>query len=166
MSIGDTTLTVIGNLTKDPELKWLPSGVAVVSFTIASSRRVRDNDSGEWKDGDTIFMHCSAWRHIAEHIGDSLTQGMRVVAHGRLKQRDYEVEGDRRTIMELDVEEIGPSLKYATAKVIKAARSGAPVPHPADTHASTSSSGWGKTQPGPDDPWAGAASTTEDEPPF
>lgn len=167
MSIGDTTLTVIGNLTKDPELKWLPSGVAVVSFTIASSRRVRDNDSGEWKDGDTIFMRCSAWRHIAEHIGDSLTQGMRVVAHGRLKQRDYEDNaGIQRTIMELDVEEIGPSLKYATAKVIKATRNGAQPPHPADAYATAGapSGGWGKTQSGTDDPWAGA--DNGGEPPF
>ena len=168
MSIGDTNLTVIGNLTKDPELKWLPSGVAVVSFTIASSRRVRDNESGEWKDGDTIFMRCSAWRHIAEHIGDTLTQGMRVVAYGRLKQRDYEVDGDRRTIMELDVEEIGPSLKYATAKVNKAARSGPQPPHPADAYATSGapSGEWGKTQSGANDPWSSAGPGSQDEPPF
>ncbi len=160
MSIGDTTLTVIGNLTKDPDYRIIPSGASVVSFTIASSRRVYDQTTGQWKDGDTIFMRCSAWRHLADHIGDTLTAGMRVVAHGRLKQREYEVDGVKRTVMELDVEEIGPSLKYATAKVVKATRDQAP--HPADAYATAGTSGgWGQAPSGAD-PWASSGN----QPPF
>ncbi|MEY9934275.1 single-strand DNA-binding protein [Catenulispora sp. GP43] len=175
MSIGDTTLTVVGNITKDPDLKFLPSGVAVVSFTIAASRRVFDRDKNEWRDGDTLFMRCSAWRHLAEHIGDTLTKGTRVIASGRLSQRDWEDNnGVQRTVVELNVEEIGPSLKYATATVKKAARAGAP--HPAEAYAGASAGagntgGWGggewgsaSSKPGP---WDGAdAPYTGDEPPF
>ena len=171
MSIGDTTLTVVGNVTKDPDLKFLPSGVAVVSFTIASSRRVFDRDRNEWKDGDTLFMRCSAWRHLAEHIGDTLTKGTRVIASGRLSQRDYEDnQGVQRTITELNVEEIGPSLKYATATVKKAARAaaGGEPPHPGD-RGNAGSGGWGQTAPSGGDQWGGTGSWgagNGEEPPF
>lgn len=172
MSIGDTTLTVIGNLTKDPEVRFLATGAAVASFTIAASRRVYDQQSGEWKDGDTLFMRCSAWRHLAEHIGDTLTKGTRVIASGRLSQRDYvDNAGVTRTIVELNVEEIGPSLKYATATVKKAARGDGGVPHPADAYAGAAApagnaGAWGSgTAAAPS--WDGAAgSYAGDEPPF
>ncbi len=118
---GETLLTLVGNLTDDPELRFTPSGAAVVNFTIASTPRVFDKASNEWKDEPALFMRCSLWRDAAEHVAESLTKGMRVVAQGRLKQRSYETrEGEKRTVVELDVEEIGPSLKYATAKVTKA----------------------------------------------
>src|SRR5882762_1212046 len=115
MSIGDTTLTVVGNLTKDPELRIMPNtGTSVVSFTVASSRRVWDKDKNEYKDGDSLFMRCSAWRHLADHIAESCEKGTRVIVTGRLSQRDYvDNQNVQRTIMELQVEEVGPSLKYA-----------------------------------------------------
>lgn len=122
---GETTTTIIGNLTADPELKVTPSGAVVVTFTIASTPRTFDKNSNAWKDGEALFMRCSLWREAGEHAADSLTQGTRVIATGALKQRSYETkEGEKRTVVELDVEEIGPSLKYATAKVTKAQRSG------------------------------------------
>src|SRR4051812_42846561 len=131
MSIGDTNLTIIGNLTGDPDLRFTGSGHAVVAFTVAASRRVFDQESGKWKDADTLFLRCSAWRTLAEHAAESLSRGMRVIVTGRLKQREYETaEGEKRTVFEVDVEEIGPSLRYATAKVAKATRNQAP--HPAD----------------------------------
>lgn len=121
---GETLITVVGNLTGDPELRFTPSGAAVANFTIASTPRNFDRQTNEWKDGDTLFLNCSVWRQAAENVAESLQKGMRVVAQGRLKARSYETrEGEKRTVMELDVEEVGPSLKYATAKVTRAARS-------------------------------------------
>ena len=122
---GETIITVVGNLTGDPELRFTPSGAAVANFTIASTPRTFDRQTNEWKDGDTLFLNCSVWRQAAENVAESLQRGMRVVAQGRLKARSYETrEGEKRTVMELDVDEVGPSLKYATAKVTKTSRSG------------------------------------------
>jgi len=120
---GETVITVVGNLTDDPELRFTPSGAAVASFTVASTPRSFDKNTNEWKDGDALFLRCSIWRQAAENVAESLTKGMRVVVQGRLRQRSYETrEGEKRTVVELDVEEVGPSLKYATAKVTKASR--------------------------------------------
>ena len=120
---GETVITVVGNLTADPELRFTPSGAAVANFTVASTPRTFDRQSGEWKDGEALFLRCSIWRQAAENVAESLTRGSRVVVQGRLKQRSFETkEGEKRTVIELDVDEIGPSLKYATAKVTKASR--------------------------------------------
>ncbi|GHA23051.1 single-stranded DNA-binding protein [Streptomyces tauricus] len=118
---GETVITVVGNLTDDPELRFTPSGAAVANFTIASTPRTFDRQTNEWKDGDALFLRASIWRQAAEHVAESLTRGMRVVAQGRLRQRSYETQqGEKRTVVELEVDEIGPSLRYATAKVAKA----------------------------------------------
>jgi single-strand DNA-binding protein len=117
---GETTITVIGNLTGDPELRFTPSGSAVANFTIASTPRSFDRNSNEWKDGETLFLRASVWKEAAENVAESLTKGMRVIAQGRLKSRSFETkEGEKRTVMELEVDEIGPSLKYASAKVTR-----------------------------------------------
>jgi single-strand DNA-binding protein len=117
---GETVITVVGNLTDDPELRFTPSGAAVANFTIASTPRTFDRQSNEWKDGDALFLRASIWRQAAENVAESLTRGMRVVAQGRLRQRSYETpQGEKRTVVELEVDEIGPSLRYATAKVTK-----------------------------------------------
>ncbi|WP_129657157.1 single-stranded DNA-binding protein [Rothia halotolerans] len=122
---GETIITVVGNLTADPELRFTPSGAAVANFTIASTPRTYDRQSGEWKDQEALFLRCSIWREAAENVAESLTKGQRVVAQGRLKARSYETkEGERRTSMELDVDEIGPSLRFATATVNRNQRSG------------------------------------------
>jgi single-strand DNA-binding protein len=122
---GETTITVIGNLTNDPELRFTPSGSAVANFTIASTPRTFDRQSNEWKDGETLFLRASVWREAAENVAESLTKGMRVIVSGRLKSRSYETkEGEKRTVVELEVDEIGPSLKYANAKVNRTQRSG------------------------------------------
>ena len=149
----ETKLTIIGNLTAPPELRFTPSGAAVANFTIASTPRTFDKASNEWKDGDTLFLRCSAWRELAENIAESLTdKGTRVVATGNLVQRSYEDrEGQKRTVVELQVDEIGPSLKYASTKVTRTQRSGGTVP----------------TQGTAQDPWAtSAGSFPTDEPPF
>jgi single-strand DNA-binding protein len=167
---GDTTITVIGNLTDDPELRFTPSGAAVAKFRIASTPRFLDKASGEWKDGEPLFLACNIWRQAAEHVAESLQRGARVIVSGRLRQRTYDTkEGEKRTVMELEVDEIGPSLKYATAKVQKMARS------------SGGDSGSGGGQGGAparggagDDPWSTAApaskatggGTFEEDPPF
>jgi len=131
MSAGDTILTITGNLTGDPELRFTGTGTAVVSFTVAASRRVYDQASGKWQDGDTLFLRCSAWRELADHAAESLSKGMRVIVTGRLKQRTYETpEGEKRTVFEVDAEDVGPSLKWATAKIARTSRD--KVPHPAD----------------------------------
>lgn len=120
---GETTITVIGNLTSDPELRFTPSGAAVANFTIASTPRTFDRQSNEWKDGETLFLRASIWREAAENVAESLTKGMRVIVSGRLASRSYDTkEGEKRTVMELEVDEIGPSLRYATAKVNRSAR--------------------------------------------
>ncbi len=146
---GETVITVVGNLTGDPELRFTPSGAAVANFTIASTPRAFDKNSNEWKDGDTLFLNCSIWRQAAENVAESLQKGMRVVAQGRLKQRSYETrEGEKRTVVELEVEEVGPSLKYATAKVARVQRSGGGGGY----------SGGGGGNTGGDDPWASSPS--------
>ena len=121
---GETVMTVVGNLTSDPELRYTQNGLAVANFTIASTPRTLDRASNEWKDGEALFLRASVWREFAEHVASSLTQGSRVIVQGRLKQRSYETkEGEKRTSFELDVDEIGPSLRYATAQVTRAASS-------------------------------------------
>jgi single-strand DNA-binding protein len=142
---GDTPITVVGNLTADPELRFTPSGAAVANFTVASTPRVFDKQTNEWKDQEALFLNCSVWRQAAENAAESLTRGMRVIVNGRLKARSYETrEGEKRTVFEIDVEEVGPSLKYATAKVAKTSRSGG---------------GQGFQSGGGDDPWAGSGGT-------
>ncbi|MGH3467886.1 MAG: single-stranded DNA-binding protein, partial [Thermocrispum sp.] len=141
---GDTIITVVGNLTADPELRFTPSGAAVANFTVASTPRQFDRQTSEWKDGDPLFLRCSIWRQAAENVAESLTRGARVVVQGRLKQRSFETrEGEKRTVFECDVDEIGPSLRYATAKVTKTSRSGA-----------SSGGGAGGGFGGGNDPWA------------
>ncbi|QKV79822.1 single-stranded DNA-binding protein [Amycolatopsis sp. Hca4] len=120
---GETTVTVVGNLTGDPELRFTPAGSAVANFTVASTPRLFDRESGAWRDGDPLFLRCSLWREYAENVAESLVRGSRVIVQGRLRQRSYDTkEGERRTVVELGVEEIGPALRYATAKVTKASR--------------------------------------------
>src|SRR5688572_11867902 len=122
---GDTVITVVGNLTGDPELRFTPSGAAVANFTVASTPRTFDRQTNEWKDGETLFLRCSIWREAAENVAESLTKGMRVIVQGRLVQRSYETrEGEKRTVVELQVDEIGPSLRYASAKVTRTQRQG------------------------------------------
>lgn len=162
--MNDVVITVVGNLCDDPELRFTPSGAAVAKFRIASTPRVMDKQTNEWKDGEPLFLPCSIWRQAAEHVAESLQRGARVVVTGRLKQRSYETrEGEKRTVIELEVDEIGPSLRYATAKVQKMSRS------------SSGGGGGGGAPSGADDPWsvpAGAASadtsraSSSDEPPF
>lgn len=120
---GDTVITLVGNLTDDPILRFTPSGAAVANFTIASTPRTFDKTTNEWKDGEALFLRCSAWKQLAENVAESLTKGMGVIAQGRLKQRSYEKDGEKRTVYEVEVDEIGPTLKWATAKVTKASRS-------------------------------------------
>jgi single-strand DNA-binding protein len=177
---GETTITVVGNLTDDPELRFTPSGAAVAKFRIASTPRTMDRASGEWKDGEPLFLQCNVWRQVAENVAESLHRGSRVIVTGRLRQRSYETrEGEKRTVMELEVDEIGPSLRYATAKVQKMSRSGG------GSGGGFGSGGGGNTGGGggggapsqgggyADDPWATAApvggpggSQFDDEPPF
>ncbi|CAB4876071.1 MAG: single-stranded DNA-binding protein [Actinobacteria bacterium] len=165
MAAGDITVTVVGNLTNDPELRFTPSGAAVASFTVASSSRVLDKTTNEWKDGDTVFMRCSVWRQYAENVAESLTKGTRVIVSGRLKQRSYETrEGEKRTVMELEVEDVGPALRYATAKVNRVQRQGGGYGE-GGSGGSTGSAGSAPT----DDPWAsssGGGAPAYDEPPF
>ena len=122
---GDTVITIIGNLTADPELRWTQSGAAVADFTVASTPRTYDRNAGEWRDGDTLFMRCSVWRETAENVAESLRKGMRVIVQGRLTQRSYDTQqGERRTVVELQVDEVGPSLRRARAQVTRTAPSG------------------------------------------
>jgi single-strand DNA-binding protein len=137
---GETPITVVGNLTADPELRFTPSGAAVANFTVASTPRTFDRQSNEWKDGEALFLNCSVWRQAAENAAESLTRGKRVNVSGRLKAPSYDTrEGEKRTVFEIDVDEVGPSMKYATAKVTKTSRSGG---------------GQGFQSGGNDDPWA------------
>jgi single-strand DNA-binding protein len=122
---GETVITVVGNVTDDPELRFTPAGAAVANFTVASTPRSFDRQSNEWKDGDTLFLRCSVWRQAAENVAESLHRGNRVIVQGRLRQRSFETrEGEKRTVIELEVDEVGPSLKFATAKVSKTTRGG------------------------------------------
>jgi single-strand DNA-binding protein len=144
---GETVITVVGNLVDDPELRFTPSGAAVANFRIASTPRSFNRQTNEWEDGEALFLSCSVWRQAAENVAESLQKGMRVVVQGRLKQRQYETrEGEKRTVVELDVDEVGPSLKYATAKVARTTRQGGGGGY----------SGGGASGGG-DDPWASAA---------
>ncbi|WP_265442527.1 single-stranded DNA-binding protein [Flexivirga meconopsidis] len=126
MAAGDTVITIIGNLTQDPELRFTPNGAAVANFTVASTPRYMDRQTNEWKDGETLFMRCSVWREAAENVAESLTRGSRVIVSGRLKSRSWDDKetGQKRSAMELEVDEVGPSLRYATAKVNKTQRGG------------------------------------------
>jgi single-strand DNA-binding protein len=122
---GETPITLVGNLTADPELRFTPSGAAVANFTVASTPRTFDRQSNEWRDGDAMFLNCAVWRQAAENVAESLQKGMRVIVQGRLKSRSYETrEGEKRTVFEVDVDEVGPALKYATAKVTRTTSSG------------------------------------------
>ncbi|RFU21970.1 single-stranded DNA-binding protein [Geodermatophilus marinus] len=163
---GETVITVIGNLTSDPELRWTPSGAAVANFTIASTPRTLDRQTQEWKDGEALFLRCSVWRQAAEHVAESLTRGSRVMAQGRLKQRSFETkEGEKRTVVELEVDEIGPSLRYATATVTRAGRS---HDRPGDEAGggAAGNGGAGAGRGGSEDPWAAPAGALSEEPPF
>lgn len=145
---GETTITVIGNLTSDPELRFTPSGSAVANFTIASTPRTFDRQSNEWKDGETLFLRASIWREAAENVAESLTKGTRVIVSGRLKSRTYDTkEGEKRTVMELEVDEIGPSLRFASAKVARTQRSSGNGGGFSNTHQP------GGQQPPGNDPW-------------
>ena len=170
MAAGDVTLTVVGNLTDDPELRFTPSGAAVANFTVASTPRFLDKQTNEWKDGDALFLRCSIWRQSAEYVAESLQRGMRVIVQGRLKQRSYETkEGEKRTVVELEVDEVGPSLRYATAKVTKAQRGGGGGGgYSGGGGGGYSGGGSGGGSAPADDPWATPASGGEfsDEPPF
>ncbi|MEO7124666.1 MAG: single-stranded DNA-binding protein [Nakamurella sp.] len=172
---GETVITVIGNLTADPELRFTASGVAVANFTVASTPRTFDKNSNEWKDGDALFMRCSIWRQAAENVAESLTRGSRVIVSGRLKQRSFETrEGEKRTVVELEVDEIGPSLKYATAKLNRVSRGDSGGGGFGSSRSggsgsdSGSGSGGGSNAPS-DDPWGSAPPAGDgyaDEPPF
>src|SRR6185312_8440682 len=123
MAAGDTQITIVGNLVGDPELRYTPTGQAVATFRVASTPRFRDNTTGEWKDGDSLFLSCNVWRQAAENVAESLQRGMRVIVNGRLKQRNYETrEGEKRTVYEIEVDDVGPSLRNASAKVNRASR--------------------------------------------
>jgi len=172
---GDTVITVIGNLTADPELRFTPSGAAVANFTVSSTPRQFDRQTNEWKDGEALFLRCNIWREAAENVAESLTRGSRVIVSGRLKQRSFETrEGEKRTVVELEVDEIGPSLKYATAKVNKASRSGAGgggFGGGGGSRQPAASSSGGAAAAGGDDPWGSAPASGsfaggDDEPPF
>ncbi|HPX37066.1 MAG TPA: single-stranded DNA-binding protein [Mycobacterium sp.] len=170
---GETTITVVGNLTADPELRFTPAGAAVANFTVASTPRTFDRQSGEWKDGEALFLRCSIWREAAENVAESLTRGSRVIVTGRLKQRSFETkEGEKRTVMEVEVDEIGPSLRYATAKVNKASRGGSGGGGGGFGSGAPSGGGSrsGASQP-QEDPWGSAPASgsfggSDDEPPF
>jgi single-strand DNA-binding protein len=173
---GDTVITVIGNITGDPELRFTPSGAAVANFTVASTPRAFDRQSNEWKDGETLFMRCSVWRDAAENVAESLARGTRVIVSGRLKSRSYETkDGEKRTVIEMDVDEVGPSLRYATAKVNKTERDRSGQggfgggqgfggsQQQDDPWATGPSQGGGQQQGGG---WGGGQGGPSDEPPF
>jgi len=164
MAAGDTVITLVGNLVDDPELRFTPSGAAVAKFRIASTPRFLDKQTNEWKDGESLFLSCNVWRQAAENVAESLQRGMRVIVQGRLKQRSYETkEGEKRTVYEVEVDEVGPSLKSATAKVVK-------------TQRGAGAGGFGGGAAADNDPWASAAPApapsgnagggASDEPPF
>jgi single-strand DNA-binding protein len=167
---GDTQITIAGNLVEDPELRYTQTGQAVAKFRIASTPRFRDNASGEWKDGESLFLTCSVWRQAAENAAESLQRGMRVLVYGRLKQRSYETkEGEKRTVYEVDVDEVGPSLRSASAKVTRSQRSsgGFSGGGGGGQGGGGYSGGGGRSGPA-DDPWAAESGASEmsDEPPF
>ena len=165
MAAGDINVTVVGNLTNDPELRFTPSGAAVASFTVAASSRYLDKATNEWKDSDPVFMRCSVWRQYAENVAESLQKGMRVIVQGRLKQRSYETrEGEKRTVVKMEVDDVGPALRYATAKVTRTQRG--------DSGFGGGSGSGGADAAPADAPWASSGGGSAgggaafDEPPF
>jgi single-strand DNA-binding protein len=170
MAAGDTQITIAGNLVDDPELRFTPAGQPVARFRVASTPRFRDNSTGEWKDGDSLFLTCNVWRQAAENVAESLTRGMRVIVSGRLRQRSYETkEGEKRTVYEVEVDDVGPSLRNASAKVNRASRNGVGGGQRDQGGPGGRSSGAGQAG-GDTDPWAsdggsGGGGFT-DEPPF
>ncbi|MDR1213159.1 MAG: single-stranded DNA-binding protein [Propionibacteriaceae bacterium] len=170
---GETIITVVGNLTADPELRFTPNGAAVANFTVASTPRTFDRQTNEWRDGEAMFLNCSVWRQVAENVAESLTKGMRVIVQGRLRARSYETrDGERRTVFEIDVDEIGPALRYATAKVTRTPSSGsygggggAGAGGGGGSYGGGGGGGgWSSPEPqATADPWANAQS---DDPPF
>ena len=174
---GETIITIIGNLVDDPELRFTPSGQPVAKFRVASTPRFKDNQTGEWKDGDSLFLTCNVWRQAAENVAESLTRGMRVIVSGRLRQRSYETkEGEKRTVYEVEVDDVGPSLRNASAKVNRVARSGAGDggygggQRSSGGRSSGGGQGGGYGGGGEPDPWASDSSSSgggySDEPPF
>jgi single-strand DNA-binding protein len=174
MAAGDTTITVIGNLVGDPELRYTPTGQAVATFRVASTPRFMDRTTNEWKDGDSLFLSCNVWRQAAENVAESLTRGTRVIVSGRLRQRSYETrEGEKRTVYEVEVDEVGPSLRNASAKVTRSSRSSGGFGGQAGQSGQSGQSGQagyggGSGGHASDDPWAAdpADSGFSDEPPF
>ena len=184
MAAGDTQITIAGNLVDDPELRFTPAGQPVARFRVASTPRFRDNSTGEWKDGDSLFLTCNVWRQAAENVAESLTRGMRVIVSGRLRQRSYETkEGEKRTVYEVEVDDVGPSLRNASAKVNRVARSGGDGGYSGGQRGSGGSGGSGGRSSGgqggqggqgggygggESDPWAtdSAGGGYSDEPPF
>jgi single-strand DNA-binding protein len=173
MAAGDTQITIAGNLVDDPELRFTPAGQPVAKFRVASTPRFRDNATGEWKDGDSLFLTCNVWRQAAENVAESLTRGMRVIVSGRLRQRSYETkEGEKRTVYEVEVDDVGPSLRNASAKVNRVARSngsntgqgaqGGQVGARAGGGQGSGQGGSGQDT----DPWSADSSGYSDEPPF
>jgi len=162
VAAGDVNITVVGNLVADPELRFTPSGAAVANFRVASTPRILDKTTNEWKDGESLFITCNVWRQYAENVAESLTKGMRVIVTGRLKQRSYETrEGEKRTVVEMDVDDVGPALKSATAKVNRVQRDGGGFGGGGGGGAAAAGSS--------DDPWASGSSAGGagfDEPPF
>ena len=169
MAAGDTIITIVGNLVDDPELRFTPSGAAVAKFRVASTPRYLDKATNEWKDGDSLFLSCNVWRQAAENVAESLQRGMRVIIQGRLKQRSYETkEGEKRTVFEIEVDEVGPSLRNATAKISKTSRAGGAPAGGGNSGGNSGANGGGN-----DDPWAssapagwGASVGSMEEPPF
>ncbi|SEG82963.1 single-strand binding protein [Thermomonospora echinospora] len=178
MAAGDTQITIVGNLVEDPNLRFTPSGQAVATFRIASTPRFYDRQSGEWKDGDALFLTCNVWRQAAENVAESLQRGMRVIVQGRLKQRSYETrEGEKRTVYEVEVDEVGPSLRNATAKVNKTQRQGGGYGGGQGGGFDQGGGGFGGAPSGgpsggqgggapANDPWATGGGGFSDDPPF
>lgn len=162
---GETVITVVGNLTADPELRYTQNGLPVANFTIASTPRTFDRQANEWKDGDALFLRASVWREFAEHVAGSLTKGMRVIAQGRLRQRSYQDrEGNQRTSIELEVDEIGPSLRYATAQVTRAASNGGGQSRPQQQQQQVSDEPWSTPGSSSADAWSTPGSFGDDTP--
>jgi single-strand DNA-binding protein len=171
MAAGDTTITIIGNLVNDPELRYTPTGQAVATFRVASTPRYMDRTTNEWKDGDSLFLSCNVWRQAAENVAESLQRGMRVIVSGRLRQRSYETkEGEKRTVYEIEVDEVGPSLRNASAKVSRSTRSSGGSGFGGGQSGQGGQGGYGGGAAGRanDDPWAAdpADNGFSDEPPF
>jgi single-strand DNA-binding protein len=189
MAAGDTPITVVGNLVADPELRFTPSGQPVATFRIASTPRIMDRQTNEWKDGDSLFLSCNVWRQAAENVAESLQRGMRVIVTGRLKQRNYETkEGEKRTVYEVEVDDVGPSLRNASAKVNRASRGsgeggfgggngngggnrggggyGGQGQSSSGASGASGASGGGGNSSRNEDPWASSDAGYSDEPPF